>query len=205
MAAYVKSGVALSWLAAVALMTGCGKKEQPPAPEPAPAPASVAAPPPKPQEPLPARQPGLWETTLSEEGSESQAQTMRICLDASTEKELGITGTDLNGNRCRYTTVSHLDDGSWGILAECNMGSGGKMEVSGSITGDYTRDYTMTLRSQTTGAALAHMNRVVNMTIKSKRLGPCKADQKPGDVTLPGGDVSFNLFDMAGREPGKPK
>ncbi|ADU12359.1 DUF3617 domain-containing protein [Asticcacaulis excentricus] len=205
MAAYVKSGVVLSWLAVVGLMSGCGKKEQPPAPEPTPASASVAAPPAKPQEPLPTRQPGLWETTLSEEGSESQAQTMRICLDAATEKELGITGTDLNGNRCRNTAVSHLDDGSWGILAECNMGSGGKMEVSGSITGDYTRDYTMTLRSQTTGASLAHMNRVVNMTIRSKRLGACKADQKPGDVTLPGGDVSFNLFDMAGREPGPPK
>ncbi|MFN3808514.1 DUF3617 domain-containing protein [Asticcacaulis sp.] len=205
MAGFIKSGVTLSLLTSVVLMTGCGKKEAPPASEPAPAPASAAAPEPKPQEPLPARRPGLWETTLSEEGSESQAQTMRICIDAATEKELGITGTDLNGNRCRYTTVSHLEDGTWGILAECNMGSGGKMEVSGSITGDYTRDYTMTLRTQTTGAALAHMNRVVNMKIKSKRLSPCKTDQKPGDVSLPGGDVSFNLFDMAGREPGKAK
>lgn len=199
MRADLKAGLAVSLLASLVMMTACGKKEEPPAP--APEPASVAPPPPKPQEPLPSRQAGLWETTLSEEGSESQAQTMRICIDAATEKELGITGTDLNGERCHNTAVSHLDDGSWGLLAECNMGSGGKMEVSGNITGDYTRDYTMTLRTQTTGAALAHMNRVVNMTIKSKRLSACKADQKPGDVTLPG-DVSFNLYDMAGREPG---
>jgi len=153
-------------------------------------------------ETLPTRQSGLWEMTMSEEGSESESQTMRICIDAATEKQLGITGTDLNGDRCQKTAVSHLEDGSWGLLAECNMGTGGMMEISGKIEGDYTRDYTMTLRTQTTGAALAHMNRVANMTIKSKRLSACKADQKPGDVTLPG-DVSFNLFDMAGREPGK--
>ena len=48
-----------------------------------------------------------------------QARQHRVWLfsdTAATEKELGITGTDLNGNRCRYTTVSHLDDGSWVLV-----------------------------------------------------------------------------------------
>ncbi|MFT3997982.1 MAG: DUF3617 family protein [Asticcacaulis sp.] len=199
----VRSGVRFQTITALALVTlvgACGKKEEPPAPEPEP--ASAVAPPPKPMEELPTRLPGLWEMTMSEEGSETESQTMRICIDASTEKQLGITGTDLNGDRCQKTAVSHLEGGAWGLLAECNMGTGGTMEISGKIEGDYTRDYTMTLRTQTTGAALEHMNRVANMTIKSKRISACTGDQKPGDVTLPG-DVSFNLFDMAGKEPGK--
>ncbi|ESQ79700.1 DUF3617 family protein [Asticcacaulis sp. YBE204] len=188
-------------VAGLSLLTACGKKEKAPEPEATPAAAVVEAPP-KPMDVLPLRKPGLWDMTMSEEGSESQAQTMQICIDAATEKQLGITGTDLNGDRCQKNTVSHLEDGSWGILAECNMGTGGMMEISGKIVGDYTSNYTMTLRSQTTGAAVPHMNRVVNMTILSKRLGACKAEQKPGDVILPG-DVTFNLFDMAGKEPGQ--
>ncbi|MDC7685095.1 DUF3617 family protein [Asticcacaulis sp. BYS171W] len=187
-------------VAVLSLLAGCGKKEK--APEPEAAVVEAPKPAPKPMDVLPLRKPGLWDMTMSEEGSEAQAQTMQICIDAATEKQLGITGTDLNGDRCQKNTVSHLEDGSWGILAECNMGTGGTMEISGKITGDYTSNYTMTLRSQTTGAAVPHMNRVVNMTILSKRLGACKAEQKPGDVILPG-DVTFNLFDMAGKEPGQ--
>jgi hypothetical protein len=180
------------------LLVSCGKKEDPaPPPEPAP----VVVPPPKPLANLPVRKSGLWEMTLSEEGSEAQAQTMQICIDAATEKQLGLTGTDLSGDKCKKNAVSQLEDGSWGILAECDMGTGGRTEISGNISGDYTSNYKMTMRSQTTGAAAPHMNRVTNMTILSKHIGACKSGQKPGDVSM-AGDVSFNLFEMSGKEPG---
>ena len=191
------SYVALIGCAAVLL--GCHKKpEKAPAPVPAPV---VAA---KPSPPLPARTPGLWQTTVTEEGSEDTPQILQICIDAMTDRHLGILGTDLSGDKCSKKTFSRNNDGSWGLLAECDMsatsdGSGAVTEYSGSISGDYTSDYTMKLRSQTTNPAMPQMNRVTNYTVASKRLGDCAKDQSPGDVINEG--VRMNLFDMAGLRP----
>jgi len=174
--------------AAACLMSGCQKK-----PEPPPAPATKA--PAKPPEFLPARQPGLWETRVAEEGSEDMPQVLQICLDKLTDQHLGILGTDLSGDRC-VKTVSRLSEGGWGLLAECTMGPGISNEYSGSVTGDYALSYSMKLRSQTTGAKLPQMNRVTNYVVESKRIGDCGKDQRPGDVTNDG--VRVNLFNMAG-------
>lgn len=179
----VVAGVGLAGL------TACHQKPKPAAPPPVAAPA-----PPKPAAVLPARQQGLWQTTVTETGNEDAPQVLQICMDARTDRHLGILGTDLSGDTCKKT-VSKTDDG-WGVLAECNMGSGGVNEFSGSITGDYSQDYSMKLRLQTTGASLPQMNRVTNYTVVSKRTGACAKDQQPGDVINDG--VRLNLFDMAG-------
>jgi len=144
---------------------------------------------------LPHRQAGLWQTTLSEEGSEETPQVIEICIDDQTDQHLGILGNDLSGDKCTKT-VSQLPDGSWDILAECQMGTGGVNEFSGTIAGDFSKDYSLRVRSQTTGAALPQMNRVTTYTVKSKRIGDCKTGQVGGDVV--GEGISFNLFVMAG-------
>lgn len=173
-------------------VAACHKKPQTPPPAP------VAKPVP-PSETLPARQPGLWQTTVTEQGSEDMPQILQICIDKLTDQHLGILGTDLSGDKCAQKTVRRLDDGSWGLLAQCSMGTGVTDEYSGSITGDYTQDYSMKLRAQTTNVSLPQMNRVTNYTVVSKRLGDCGADQKPGDVINDG--VKVNLFDMSGIQP----
>ena len=199
----------LALVGCAVLVFGCHKK---PEKAPAPAPAPVIAV--KPSPPLPPRSPGLWETTVTEEGSEDAPQILQICIDAMTDQHLGILGTDLSGDKCSKKTFSRNNDGSWGLLAECDMGSsnGGSSnggtsngatsavtEYSGSISGDYTSDYTMKLRSQTTNPSLPQMNRVTNYTVASKRLGACAKDQSPGDVINEG--IRMNLFDMAGMRP----
>ena len=173
------------------LVSACHAK---PKPQPAPAPTVVVAV--RPVAVLPARTPGLWQTTVTEEGSEDTPQSLQICIDAQTDKHLGVLGTDLSGDTCKRT-VSKTADG-WGVLAECDMGTGGVNEFSGSITGDYASDYSMKLRLQTTGASLPQMNRVTNYTVVSKRTGECAADQQPGDVVVNDG-IKINLFDMEGR------
>ncbi|HVZ30303.1 MAG TPA: DUF3617 family protein [Asticcacaulis sp.] len=161
----------------------------------------MAVAPPKPQEHLPPRQPGLWETSVSEEGSEDAPQKLQICIDPITDVHLGVLGTDLSASKCSKT-VSHMPDGSWGVLAECQVGPGVKTEYSGSIEGDYTQDYSMRLRSQTTGSSLPQMSRVTTYVVASKRIGVCAKDQRPGDVVDVGNEgVRFNLFDMSGVEP----
>lgn len=184
----------LALVGCAALLFACHKK---PEKTPAPAPVPVVAA--KPSPPLPPRTPGLWETTVTEEGSEDTPQILQICIDAMTDQHLGILGTDLSGDKCSKKTFSRNNDGSWGLLAECDMGTGAVTEYSGSISGDYSTDYTMKLRSQTTNPALPQMNRVTNYTVASKRLSACSKDQSPGDVVNEG--VHMNLFDMAGLRP----
>ena len=175
------------------VLAACHKA--PPA-QPTPA-ASVAKPAAAvaPAQSLPARQPGLWSITISENGSADVPQVQQLCMDALTDKHLGVLGNDLSGDKCKKT-VSKTADGGWGVIAECDMGSGGVDEYSGQISGDFTQDYTLKVRSQTTGAALPQMNRVTNYTVVAKHTGACAADQTPGDVVSDG--VKLNLFDMAG-------
>ena len=184
----VISGLAL--LGGLAILAGCHQKPDEPPPAVI-APAPVVAP--KSSPPRPPRKPGLWETTLSEEGS-PERQILKICIDALTDQRLGILGTDLSGDTCTTRTFSPQGDGSWGILAECAMGAGVVTEYSGSVTGDFNSQYDMNVRSQTTGGS--QMNRVTNYVVSSKRLGACTADQKPGDVINDG--VKMNLFGMEG-------
>jgi hypothetical protein len=166
--------------------------------------ASIAAPAPvpvKPSLPLPGRMPGLWQTSVAEEGSAGPPQEVKICIDALTDKHLGILGTDLSGDNCNTRTFSPQPDGSWGILAECTVGAGIITEYSGSVKGSYQNRYKMSVRSQTTGGN--QMNRVTNYVVTSKRLGGCTSGQKPGDLINAG--VKMNLFDMAGMTRGGSK
>ena len=167
-------------------------------PKPAPAPA-VAAKPEHPKISLPARQPGLWQMTVTEDGSVDPPQNLQICIDALTDAHLGILGTDLSGDQCLRRTVSQAGDGTLGLLASCDMGAGVVTEYSGSITGDYSRDYSEKLRAQTTSQSLPQMNRVANYIVTAKRLGDCAAGQQPGDVVNDG--VKVNLFGAAGVKP----
>ena len=174
-------------------ITACHR--QPPPPPPAAAmmarPAAAVAP----AQVLPARLSGLWSITISENGSADVPQAQQLCMDALTDRHLGVLGNDLSGDKCTRT-VSRTADGGWGIIAQCDMGTGGVDEYSGQISGDFTQDYTLKVRSQTTGAALPQMNRVTNYTVIAKHMGACAADQTPGDVVSDG--VKLNLFDMAG-------
>ncbi|MGA9658910.1 MAG: DUF3617 family protein [Asticcacaulis sp.] len=187
-----QTGVALSLLVCLIALSGCHKKPAPP-PTPEPEPVVVA----KPSEPLPPRQPGLWQTEVTEEGSSEPPQVLKICIDAETDRHMGILGTDLSGDSCKTTTYNQGEAG-WNVLAECVVGTGVMTEYSGSITGDVTKDYTLKVRSQTTGG---NLDRVTSYTVTSKRIGACRSGQKPGDV-LSGG-IRMNLFEMSGLKSAK--
>jgi len=182
--------------AAVALVAGalsaCHKAPSPP-PTAATAakPAAAAAP----VQVLPARQPGLWSITISENGSEDAPQVQQLCMDAVTDLNLGILPNELTGNLCKET-VSHTADGGWGLIAECPRGTAGVYEYSGQISGDYAHDYSEKVRLQVSGAALPQMNHIAHFTVLAKRTGDCAADQTPGDLITDG--TKSNLFDLAG-------
>ena len=167
------------------------------APPPPPAAATVAKPAAAvvPVQVLPARQPGLWSITISENNSPDAPQVQQLCLDALTDLNLGILPNELSGDLCKET-VSHTADGGWGLIAECHRGSAGVYEYSGQISGDYAHDYSEKVRLQVSGAALPQMNHIAHYTVLAKRTGDCTGDQSPGDLITEG--AKSNLFDLAG-------
>ena len=194
---YNRSRLKLTHIGAVMLLGagalgGCHKA--PPAPPTAASaakPAAAVAP----VQVLPARQPGLWSITISEDNSPDVPQVQQLCLDAVTDVNLGILPNELSGNLCKET-VSHTADGGWGLIAECHRGSAGVYEYSGQIAGDYTSNYSEKVRLQVSGAALPQMNHIAHYTVLAQRTGACAADQTAGDLITSG--TKSNLFDLAG-------
>ncbi len=64
------------------------------------------------------------------------------------------------------------------------------------MTGSFDSAYTMTVTSQSEDIPGGKMM----MTMEAKWLGPCAADQKPGDVVL-GNGVKINLPELQKRSP----
>ena len=119
-------------------------------------------------------------------------------MDAATDKQLGVLNEDLTADRCFKQAQTLNPDGSWQILSECNLGSGGIKSYSGVIEGDYATSYRFTIRAQTMSAKIETLNRVVNLSMIAKRVGTCAKDQVPGDMVESG--IKLNLYDMAGKK-----
>ena len=62
--------------------------------------------------------------------------------------------------------------------------------------GDFDSAYTVNVSTTLDGGVKK------NMTMQAKWLGPCKPDQKPGDIEMPGG-MKMNILDMP-KTPGAP-
>jgi hypothetical protein len=71
--------------------------------------------------------------------------------------------------------------------------AGVSMTTHSEITGDFTSAYTIktTMRGDRAATGLP---KDTTTTIEAKWLGACKADQKPGDIVMPGG-FKFNVKD----------
>jgi hypothetical protein len=126
---------------------------------------------------FPARKPGLWAITIA--GAHSIA--VRQCSDAASDEAVLQAGIGNSGN-CAKPDVEQSGN-TISITSACK--SGGKTTTSHMvITGSLESKYTMTMTSQ--GSAKP-------TTLYAEWLGPCEANQKPGDVIMPDG-VKINLL-----------
>ena len=67
------------------------------------------------------------------------------------------------------------------------------------ITGSFDSAYTMVMTSEVKGVPTPR-----NVTLSAKWLGPCAADQRPGDMIMPNG-MKINILDLQKRgSPGAP-
>ena len=141
---------------------------------------------------LPARKAGLWEMKTMRAGSSTPDMTMQQCTDETTDKAMSTAFSPMAQEVCskndiRKTATGYVTD------SVCSIG-GMSMTSHSETTGDFNSAYTVKSTSNTKGGP-AGMPADSTTIIEAKWLGACKADQKPGDIMMPGG-MKMNIKDM---------
>jgi hypothetical protein len=141
---------------------------------------------------LPIRKAGLWEMKVLRTGSSMPDMTMQQCTDETTDKEMSTAFAPMSKDICSKKDIQKTPTG---YVTDSVCGLAGVSIVSHSdIVGDFNSAYTVKTVSHTASGPAA-VKGDHETTIQAKWLGACKADQKPGDIVMPGG-LKVNLHDL---------
>ena len=134
---------------------------------------------------LPPRKAGLWEmkTTVPS----GRTLSMQQCIDAKTDEAMQANSTANAQRDCSKREVKKSGN-TITIDSVCTI-AGKPRTAHTLIAGSFDSAYTMTTTSENEGAPAR------TLTIEAKWLGPCAADQKPGDTVMPNG-TKMNVLDM---------
>ncbi|MBR0757854.1 DUF3617 family protein [Bradyrhizobium jicamae] len=140
---------------------------------------------------LPIRKAGLWEMKMVRTGGPLPEMTMQHCTDETTDKQMSSAASPMAKEMCskqdiQKTATGYVTDSVCGI-------SGVNVTSHAEITGDFNSAYTIKTTSHAEGGPSGKHD--TTMTIEAKWLGACKADQKAGDIIMPGG-MKMNVKDM---------
>ena len=140
---------------------------------------------------MPLRKAGLWEMKMVRAGSPMPEMSMQHCTDATTDKEMSTSfspSKDICSKRdIQKTATGYVSDSVCGV-------AGMTITSHAEITGDFNSAYTVKSTSHSEGGPTG-VPRDSTTTIEAKWLGACKADQKPGDIMMPGG-MKMNVMDL---------
>jgi len=143
---------------------------------------------------LPSRKPGLWEVKMSIDGRNAPPQTVQQCIDASTDPMMQSSAGPYSPAICPTRDVQTSGD-SITIDSSCTFG--GKPATAHAVmTGSLDSTYSMTVTAQNEDLPGGKMT----MTIQAQRLGPCAADQKPGDMIFSNG-MKINILEAQKHPP----
>src|SRR5258705_4609351 len=141
---------------------------------------------------MPTRKAGLWEMKVVRTGSPIPEMTMQHCTDESTDKEMSSTFSPMAKEMCSKQDVQKT---ATGYVSDSVCGIGGMSITShAEITGDFNSAYTVKSTSHSERGPTG-VPRDSSTTIEAKWLRACKADQKAGDIMMPGG-MKMNIKDM---------
>jgi uncharacterized protein DUF3617 len=139
---------------------------------------------------LPVRKAGLWEMKIARTGSTMPDMTMQHCTDETTDKDMSTAVSPMAKDLC---TKQDIQKTATGYVSDSVCGTAGFTVTShAEITGDFNSAYTVKTTSHADRGGAA---RDTTAIIDAKWLGPCKADQKPGDVIMAGG-MKMNIKDI---------
>jgi len=117
--------------------------------------------------------------------------TMQHCTDASTDKQMS-TSFSPGKETCSRQDVQKTAAGYVSDTV-CSV-AGMTITSHAEITGDFNSAYTVKSTSHSEGG-MTGKSHDSTTTIEAKWLGACKADQKPGDIVMPGG-MKMNVMDL---------
>jgi hypothetical protein len=140
---------------------------------------------------MPTRKAGLWEMKMVRTGSPVPDMTMQHCTDATTDKAMSSTSSPASKDMCSKNDIQKTATG-YVTDSVCTVG-GMSVTTHSETTGDFNSGYTVKVTSHSQGGPSGP--RDTTMTVEAKWLGACKADQKPGDIVMPGGRT-MNVKDM---------
>ncbi len=149
---------------------------------------------------MPTRKAGLWEMKMVRTGSPMPDMTMQHCTDETTDKAMNSNSSPMSKDICskndiRKTATGYITD------SVCTV-SGVSVTTHSETSGDFNSAYTVKVTSHSQGGPSG--SRDTAMTLEAKWLGACKADQKPGDIVMPGG-MKMNVKDMEKLKATAPK
>jgi hypothetical protein len=141
---------------------------------------------------LPTRKAGLWELKMLRAGSPTPEMTMQHCTDETTDKKMTTALSPMSKDNCskndtQKTATGYVTD------SVCSFG-GTTMTSHSEVTGDFNSAYSVKVTSHSDKAP-AGAPQDSNITLQAKWLGACAADQRPGDIVMPGG-FRMNITDM---------
>jgi len=143
----------------------------------------------------PARKPGLWEMRTDDGSGKGAGRTIQQCIDAATDKAMREMGQGMGRTSCSKQDL-HAEGGKLVIDSVCRMGN--TTATSRAVmSGDFGSAYRMESRSSYDPPLMGRSEGTA--VVEAKWVGPCKADQKPGDMVLANG-MKMNVLEMmAGR------
>ena len=124
-------------------------------------------------------------------GGSVPEMTMQQCTDETTDKDMSTSFSPMAKEMCSKqdilkTATGYVTDSVCGI-------AGMTIKSHAEITGDFNSAYTVKSTSHSEGGAGGARDSAA--TIEAKWLGACKADQRAGDIVMPGG-MKMNIKDM---------
>jgi hypothetical protein len=137
---------------------------------------------------LPSRKPGLWEVRQIIGTAKTSPLVIKQCIDAATDHLLQSSTGPYSADLCPTRSVQKTADGMT-IDATCTI-AGKTAKTHAVIAGSFDSAYKMTVTSQGEGV---HGNDIT-LSLEAKWLGPCAADQKPGDLIM-GNGMRLNILD----------
>ncbi len=144
-------------------------------------------------EEFPKRKPGLWEIQTLIEG-ETEGKTMKQCIDTTSDAKLAKMEKEMAAKKGRTCTKNAFRKEGKRFVRESDCTSDGMRIISKTtFSGDFSSQYTAETTTKF-GDAIKGMAEQ-NAMMTARWVGPCEADQKPGDVIMSDG-LKMNIISL---------
>jgi hypothetical protein len=146
---------------------------------------------------VPHRKSGLWELKRTSSLSQGEA-TFQMCVDQASDDPLRQFAENMKHGTCNSSSVRRAGD-KLTVDAVCRIGRNQPITATthAVLTGDFDSKYT--IESKSTFDPPWQGNAQGSALLEAKWTGPCKADQRAGDLILPNGmKVNLNKASKSG-------